>query len=120
MHASPVHRGRRICFAASLALTVALVPAPALAGESRATLGVTATVLPTCRVQSSSVRCSAGEMASAARSLLSRARPLAQASALLGHPALRGGRLFLTAHPVAGATAAEPARAPQPYLTITY
>lgn len=125
MQALPAQRARSIGLAARLtagllASIAAFGPAPALAGERRAALRVTATIVPACRVSGSAVHCGSGQDWSAASSARRTAPPLAQAESLLGEPVLREGRLFFSGAQSTAPELPTPARDVPSYLTIFY
>jgi hypothetical protein len=111
---------------AALVLLAAL-PSTATAGEARAVLTVTATVVPACSVEHreaarhrADVSCSTGATVTTRTAGRHDERPLDEAAAILGTPLRRSGGVVFTG-PVRSASASpagEPGR-PQ-YLTITY
>ncbi|HEX8192550.1 MAG TPA: hypothetical protein VF552_06580 [Allosphingosinicella sp.] len=117
--------------AAGFALLLAAAPtdaaASSTAGQSRASLSVSAIVAPSCRIETQSparhaVACSAGTAFSAATVAHRDETPLSDAAAILGAPA-RGSRGIEFAAPVrpAAALAAEGGHdTATRYLTITY
>lgn len=109
------------------ALVLVTSPAPAAAaGQARAVLSVTATVVPACSIErgptaSPDIACSSGATVTTKTSARHDEQPLDEAAAILGAPVLRSGDVIFTA-PVRAASALAPgAGANQPqYLTITY
>lgn len=111
-------------------LLLAAAPAPAAAREARAVLSVTATVVPSCRIEhrpaarhQAEMACSTGAGAATSTVGGHGERPLAEAAAILGAPA-RGTRGIEFAAPVQALVAeaeiqgADEGRAR--YLTISY
>ncbi|MEA3042120.1 MAG: hypothetical protein QOC65_1609 [Sphingomonadales bacterium] len=119
---------RRISTRSGLAVLASLLGAtPAAAEDVRATLSVTATVVPACAIRNHSERGHAVSCSTGARVATMTARrhdeqPLDEAAAILGAPVRRSGDVVFTAPPRLPADEAdEKAGEPQQrYLTITY
>jgi hypothetical protein len=110
------------------ALALLLAPAPAAAEQVRATLSVTATVVPACTVRHRSgsghaVACSTGASVATMTARRHDEQPLDEAAAILGAPVLRRGDVVFTAPvrvPAADASEEKAGDLRQPYLTVTY
>lgn len=122
---------RSIAQGAGLAVLASLLgAAPAEAERARATLSVTATVVPACAIRNQSgaghaVACSSGARVATMTARRHDEQPLDEAAAALGAPVRRGGGVVFTAPlrlPADEAgTDGEKAGGPQRrYLTITY
>jgi hypothetical protein len=114
--------------AAAFAMLAAAAPGEAAAAENRATLSVSATVAPSCRIDREgaarhAIACSAGTSFSTATVAHRDEKPLHDAAAILGAPA-RGERGIAFAAPVRPAATLAAAEteddAATRYLTITY
>lgn len=111
---------------AGLALLVGATPAAA--GQARASLSVTATVVPACAIRQHSgaghaVACSTGARVTTMTARRHDEQPLHEASAILGGPVRRGGDVVFTAPlrlPPADADEVKAGEAQQRYLTLTY
>lgn len=113
----------RIAAAGATAL-LAAVPTAAAAGEARATLSVSATVVPSCRIDQEdalrhAVACSSAASFSTTTVTRRDEKPLHEAALILGTP-VRGARGIEFAAPVRPAAAAGNPDATTRYLTITY
>jgi hypothetical protein len=113
--------------AAGFALLLAAAPSGAAASEARATLSVSAIVVPSCQIDRESaarhaVACSAGTSFSTSTVAHRDEKPLSDAAAILGAPE-RGAQGIEFAAPVraaAMASADTSDEAATRYLTITY
>ena len=113
--------------AAAFALPFAASPAAA-AGEARATMSVSARVLPGCRVAQepaagprADIACSSGTSFSTMTATREAEQPLDQAAAILGRPVRDGGAIRFTSAVQPAAAAGEGAGASGTrYLTVTY
>ncbi|MEA3018248.1 MAG: hypothetical protein QOI38_2970 [Sphingomonadales bacterium] len=118
---------RRISARYGLAVLVSFLGAtPAAAEAARATLSVTATVVPACAVRNQSdtghaVACSSGARVATMTARRHDEQPLDEAAAILGAPVRRSGDVVFTGPLRAPAPEGDPAAETQPrYLTITY
>ena len=110
------------------ALALLFGAAPAAAEQVRATLSVTATVVPVCTVRQRSgsghaVACSPGASVATMTARRHDEQPLDEAAAILGAPVLRRGDVVFTAPvrvPAADASEEKEDGLQQRYLTVTY
>jgi hypothetical protein len=119
---------KSIATSAGLAVLASLFgAAPAAAEQARATLSVTATVVPACAIRTHpstghAVACSSGASVATMTARRHDEQPLDEAAAILGAPVRRSGDVIFTASPRPPAAEADEKAgdAQQRYLTITY